>query len=508
MMERSTSLACLLPETHLLAPILDRGIAAARAHGRAVLVSIVVPYGSAPLESLTNAFDWIEGDALFWRQPGGDAAALGVGSALALSGSGDSRFRTIQAEWEELMRFAVIHEAGKATEAARIDAAELGERAGIPPMGDAPIGPVLLGGFAFDPFSQKDHVWQRFPDGLMILPQAMITWTPQGLWLTLNRMVSETSESRREADALYRTALHLEAAVAAPPADARDARVDHGAKEARRVELDEGDSAEWKLAVDGAARIIRSGRLEKAVLARSVRTPLPRGASPGRVLDALIESYPECYTFAFRLGERTFVGATPERLIALRGLDVETMSLAGSTARSVDAEEDLALGQALLSDPKNLWEHRIVVESIREGLAAFCARLDIADRPRLLKVRNVQHLWTPVAGRLATPRSVLELVARLHPTPAVGGHPTAAALKLIRELEGMDRGWYAGPVGWMDRRGDGEFAVALRSALIGAGEAILFAGCGIVGDSDPQAEYDESALKLKAMIQALERSSR
>src|SRR5690606_20771136 len=160
-----------------------------------------------------------------------------------------------------------------------------------------------------------------------------------------------------------------------------------------------------------------------AVLARAVRAHLPQGVSRGRILNALMMSYPECYTFAVRRGDRTFVGATPERLIALRGAHVETMSLAGSPAPRADPEEDFALGQALLSDRKNQWEHRIVVDSIREGLSEYCSELEIADQPRLLKVRNVQHLWTPVSGRLDSSRTVLELVARLHPTPAVGGHP-------------------------------------------------------------------------------------
>lgn len=495
MIERSASLDFLLPQADVLSAALERGIDAARAHGHAVLVSVVFPYRTVDLKSLTSAFDGVTEDASFWRQPGGQVAVLGVGAALRLSGTGDSRFRTIQTQWEKLMNAAVICEFDTGL-AAGVDSTVDGQGSNDAAV---PVGPLLMGGFAFDPLSQKDHVWQCFPDGLMILPQAMITWTPQSQWLTLNRLVSETSDVRREADVLYRQALGLEAALAAGGVEA------HGEG---KVQMDEGDVEAWKRAVADAARIIRSGRLEKTVLARSVRTPLPRGSSPGRVLDALMASYPECYTFAFRLGERSFVGATPERLIALRGLDVETMAVAGSIARSSDPEEDFALGQALLSDSKNLWEHRIVVDSIREGLSAVCARLDIADRPRLLKVRNVQHLWTPVSGRLDRPRSVLELVARLHPTPAVGGHPTPAALKLIREIEGMDRGWYAGPVGWMDAKSDGEFAVALRSALIGAGEAVLFAGCGIMGDSDPKAEYDESALKLKAMIQALERSSR
>ena len=188
------------------------------------------------------------------------------------------------------------------------------------------MGPLLLGGYAFDPLSQKAPVWKRFPDGLLILPKIMVTATPRGAWLTLNSVVGETVDAGAEADSLYQAAQILETVILRAAGDGRR----HGASASSAIELDEGDVAAWRRAVESAARIIRSGALEKAVLARMVRARLPRGISHGHVLDALMESYPECFTFGVRLGDRAFVGATPERLVALRGLDVETMSLAGS----------------------------------------------------------------------------------------------------------------------------------------------------------------------------------
>jgi isochorismate synthase len=203
-----------------------------------------------------------------------------------------------------------------------------------------------------------------------------------------------------------------------------------------------------------------------------------------------------------------FLGASPERLVRLHGGLLATSCLAGSIGRGADADADQALGARLLSSAKDLTEHAVVSEMLAESLAPICESLEVAPQPGLLRLSNVQHLYTPIHGTLAlrpdgTRPCILDLVARLHPTPAVGGYPRSEALALIRRLEQLDRGWYAGPVGWLDHYGEGEFAVAIRSALLRAGEANLFAGCGIVGNSDPESEYRESCLKLKAMLGAL-----
>ncbi len=179
------------------------------------------------------------------------------------------------------------------------------------------------------------------------------------------------------------------------------------------------------------------------------------------------------------------------------------MALAGSIRRGVTDQEDHALGQQLLASAKDSGEHAVVVRVLAEGLRAVCADVQTPPAPQLLRLHNVQHLHTPITARVRTGRSVLDLVERLHPTPAVGGYPREAALRLIRDREGLDRGWYAGPLGWVDARGEGEFAVALRSALLRGSEATLFAGCGIVADSQPESEYAESALKMRPLLAAL-----
>ncbi len=162
------------------------------------------------------------------------------------------------------------------------------------------------------------------------------------------------------------------------------------------------------------------------------------------------------------------------------------MALAGSAPRGATGEEDRHLGSELLYSAKNREEHEIVTTTIRDSLASLCSRIWITDTPELLRLKNIQHLQTAIVGELLPGRSMLEALHALHPTPAVGGSPTEQALAFIRAHENLDRGWYAGPIGWIDLRGNGEFAVALRSALLEKNQATLFAGCGIVRDSDPR----------------------
>jgi isochorismate synthase len=262
-------------------------------------------------------------------------------------------------------------------------------------------------------------------------------------------------------------------------------------------------SWEWEALVEDAARACRTGVLEKVVLARAVRARTRVPFDPAVVLERLRDAYPNAYVFAVARGPRCFLGATPERLVRLRDGAVGAACLAGSAPRGETPEEDARLGTTLLASAKDRAEHAVVVRSVRAALEGVCSEVHSPDEPRLLRLRNVQHLYTPVGGRVFWPTCVLDLVQRLHPTPAVGGSPREGALRFIREREGLDRGWYAGPVGWLNRRGDGEFAIALRSALLHGAEATLFAGCGIMAQSRAADEYAETCLKLRPMLNAL-----
>ena len=269
---------------------------------------------------------------------------------------------------------------------------------------------------------------------------------------------------------------------------------------------------QWERAVSSAVASIQAGDLRKVVLARDLYAVASDEIDARVLLARLAERYPDCWTFSCA----GLVGATPELYIRREGAAVSSLVLAGTTRRGRSDAEDARLGAALLASAKDVEEHRYAVADVRKALSPFCDRLDIDAEPSLLRLANVQHLATHVTGRLAATQvpgtggvlgehaSSLALAAALHPTAAVGGTPTGTAMELIRELEGMDRGRYAAPVGWVDANGNGEWGIALRSAELDGRRARLFAGCGIVADSDPVAELAEAQNKFRAMQDALQ----
>ncbi|HEV8639024.1 MAG TPA: isochorismate synthase [Chloroflexota bacterium] len=404
----------------------------------------------------------------YWERPDEGFALVGLGAAWSSAPGADVRFAGVERAWRELLAAGPIEGA------------------------DATAGPVLLGGFGFDPLRPSTELWRGFPPARMVLPRYLLTRRGDAGWLTVNLRLAPDcdaeAEARRIADEL--PAL-LEAGT--PSTSAAD-----------RFDVEDVLPAEeWRRLVAEATAAIRRGAFEKVVLARAVRVRADRSLTPESVLAGLRASYPSCALFAFESGDGCFVGATPERLVRLRDGLVEVSSLAGTIRRGATSREDEALGAELLADPKNRDEHAVVVRTLLEQLSGAVEGIDAPAEPRLMRVRNVQHLHTPIRGRLAPRASLLGVVERLHPTPAVGGHPRTEALPFLRERERLDRGWYAGPVGWIDAAGEGELAVAIRSALLRGAEATLFAGCGIVADSDPASEHAESVLKLRPILSAL-----
>ena len=268
----------------------------------------------------------------------------------------------------------------------------------------------------------------------------------------------------------------------------------------------EPDESAYEEAVTEALRAIESGSIDKVVLARTLLVETDSPLDPARIARRLRDADPDCYVFAVGLPgpAHALVGASPELLVRRRGEHVASDPLAGSAPRSVDPTEDRDAAHALLRSVKERREHRIVAEAVADTLSPFCQRLDVDEQPSLLATATLWHLHTAVRGRLRPGApDALTLAAALHPTPAVCGTPRDASLSLIRDLEPFDRRFYAGIVGWVDSRGDGEWVIALRCAEVMGRSARLYAGCGIVAGSEPAAEDREAAIKFSAMLRAL-----
>jgi isochorismate synthase len=338
-------------------------------------------------------------------------------------------------------------------------------------------GPArVIGGMAFTRGAASEDPWSAFGDASFVLPR--VTYERDGDRARL--LVTGGIDPRPIV-----AALSDRNGIAHPPTAV--------AGEDSLTGL-EPVTDDWRARIEAIRAAIASGRFEKIVAARRLTTSLDPRTTDLTVLSRLAARHPGCTRFAFRRDGATFLGATPERLVALRGLDLITEALAGSIAPGHD--------RSLLSSAKDAHEHALVVNAISARLAPLCSSLDVARTPQIRALPHVLHLRTPITGRLQRRRHILELVAALHPTPAVGGVPQLDAARWIASHE-PPRGWYAAPIGWFDAHGDGDFAVALRCGLLAQGHAHLYAGAGIVADSDPAAEWDETSLKLRTLLDAL-----
>ncbi|WP_227376415.1 isochorismate synthase [Haladaptatus halobius] len=352
--------------------------------------------------------------------------------------------------------------------------------------------PRLFGGFSFHAEHNASPPWDDFPGAEFVLPRVQLTRTESDTRLTVSARdasppsVKEMlSEARAEMETLPKMR-----PTADPP----------GVETTRHATSRD----EWCEQVRRATDQIHDGTLRKVVLATALDVELTEPVSVPDTLERLRTSYPECYRFLVEPAEGGgFFGAPPERLVSLRGQTVETEALAGSVARGETPEEDDRLAAELAESEKVREEHDIVTETIREGLEPLASSVVVGDRQRK-RLSNIQHLQTPISAELDDDEHVLSVVEALHPTPAVGGLPPDEAMRTIRETESFDRGWYASPVGWFDADGDGEFAVGIRSGVVTDERATLFAGNGIVADSDPSAEWEEVQLKFLPILNELE----
>jgi isochorismate synthase len=409
-----------------------------------------------------------------WEQPDRGFALAGLGVAHEAASRGEARFAEVA---EQCLRTG-----GDAV---------LDQPAGLP----AGAGPVWLGGFAFAPEGGGSSTWSSLQPGSLILPELSLCRAGERSYLTVNAVVQPGDDVEARGAALAARLAGLRAEAPLPMLDP------HPTSHAEiRSARPPGD---FEAAVTAATDRIDAGEMSKVVLAREVVVCAAAAHDPAALFGAMREQFPACFCFCCGTPEAAFIGASPELLVRRSGASVSTVALAGSTRRSSDPAVDDHLGEQLLRSDKDRREQRIVSERIVRALRPHAVWVEAAAEPEIVKVANIQHLATPVIAQLADPHSAIELAGMLHPTPAVGGEPWSKAARAIVDLEGMDRGWYAGPVGWMDATEDGEFCVALRSALLRDREAHLFAGVGVVAGSDPAAELAETEVKLQALLPLL-----
>lgn len=364
------------------------------------------------------------------------------------------------------------------------------------PHGEPPLGAHAVGGFAF--FDRLDAgQWPGFAPADVDLPAWAVLRREASTWRLVQTAVAPGDEPSVVQARIESSLGRLRRAAVVP---------DSGrARDAIRVKsLEAPDArAHWMQVVRTARDGIREGRLRKVVLARPldlVCTPAP---DPLTLLARLRCAYPDCTTFLADPGAgQVYLGATPEGLARLESGRVSLGALAGTFPRGATPEADAALRRLILESAKEREEHGIVVETIRGALAGL-GRIDLAEEPEVRAFRNVWHLFTAITLVPDAGVSLLGLVERLHPTPAVGGFPREAALDVIRRVESFDRGWYGAPFGWLNARGEGEFVVTLRSGTVAGGRVRLFAGGGIVADSDPEREFEETRIKFQPLLGAL-----
>jgi salicylate biosynthesis isochorismate synthase len=457
-----------------LASTLERGVRRARARGREVIVACTLGIDAAVDPSAVVCASRAPGDAWFcWEQPDRDGIALAaLGCVRALRDAGPGRFDRTAGAWRGLLADAVA---------------------------DVPDGPrgsglVALGGFAFAPDGAGAPAWAGFDAASLVVPEVAIARRGGHARLTLAACAAPDDTVEELLAGLARRAASLRSAWL-PLVDPDPAG---------RVRVVSAMPPEhYEAAVARAVERIRAGEIDKVVLAREVQVHAAAAHDPAAVLGVLREAFPSCYVFAVGRGESAFVAASPELLVRREGQRASTVALAGSARRSADPAVDDHLGEQLLRSGKDREEQAIVARRIALALSPHSVWVTGAPEPAIVRVANIQHLATPIRAQLAAPMSAVELAGVLHPTPAVGGEPWGAAEPLIPALEGMDRGWYAGPVGWTDAEEDGEFCVALRCALLRGAVAHCYAGVGVVRESDPAAELAETELKLQALLPVL-----
>ena len=406
----------------------------------------------------------------FWEVPEENTRILSIGSVETCRVSGDERFSRMDQFFDATNR-------------------KIQSLNGSPER-DLPRYVVAASFFT----TINQGMWDGFSPGLCYLPRLILKSEHHqisgALYFTTDDL-DEFSDLSSRIDSFFT----LEAPLKKSPAD----------EEFTNFELHlNGEKRDWLSTVNTCLDIIQRKQIHKVVLGTSMYVRTDEKVSPVPVLRNLRATYPSCINYFYQeTNGKTFLGATPEWLMRIRNSKLYCDALAGSAPRHHDLTVDKELGDSLLKSPKNLHEHQFVVNHLKQELKPFATSIENDELPVLQKLPNVQHLHTPVTASLYEHASPFAIMKRLHPTPAVGGIPTESALEIIRDIEQFERGYYAGPIGWVQGNGDVDIAVGLRSGLLTNDGLNIFAGAGIVENSDPADEYDELQIKMQPLLSAI-----
>lgn len=434
------------------------------------LLSITKQIDPIHIISFYDSLERLNKDRTFWADVENDFYMIGIGEIQQIEAE-ENRYYNLQKKWQTFTKKALIHN----------DFHELG------------TGLIALGGMSFDPLNKKTEQWTSFSTSELIVPEYMVVKQKTNYYLTLNTFVSHE-------DNIEDLSRHIEQ---------NEKQLFHNPLQFKKerhhiLNKEEVASDKWIKTVKLARDEVRSDRVQKIVMAREMKITLNKKPNISTIIHNLIQSQPNSYVFAFEKGNDIFIGATPERLVRVNGENVLSTCLAGTAPRGKTLKEDEEIKEQLFNDDKNREEHDYVVQMIRKSINPYCHHLTIPNKPIVLSLKDLHHLYTPVTAIIKDSATIFDFIKQLHPTPALGGEPKEESLAFIRKYEQLDRGWYGAPVGWIDNNNNGEFAVAIRSGLIQENNLSLFAGCGVMKDSDPQLEYEETGVKFLPMLNALE----
>ncbi len=453
-------------------------------HPQLVSISLAVD-ALDPLAVLESIFEPTE-PHFYAERPAIESAMAGAEIATAFQASGPDRFAAVQRWMDDTLEHTIA----------------VGDVAA--PFG----GPHFFAGFTFHDSVEKG---EPFPPAYIFVPRWQVALAGATTTAVANLLVAPDVPIEALAERVWR-------------AHAKFRRFEYGRSNVDETGPQGGRSGtpmlpppgldaraafhcaevgDYRGAVARALEQIAAGELQKIVLARAIDVAAEQPFHPLEMLNGLRQRFPDCYAFSFTAGAGpSFIGATPERLVRVSQRLLETEALAGSIRRGGSASEDAALAATLLRSEKDLREQRAVLDDIVARLKPLGLSPEYPEQPQLKRLANVQHLQTPIRAVLPETVRVLDIVAAMHPTPAVGGSPRDGAVTRIRGLEQFPRGLYAGALGWLNSRGGGEFFVGIRSALVDGACARVFAGAGIVAGSMPEKEFAETELKFRAMLDA------